>query len=386
MFWVARSRLTFKREIPWSISWSPDGSLLAVGFGAYVAIYDPPSNALIRTFTTAELRGPIRSVHFLGHEGRFLAVAGRSDVVLWDLVTQKGKLLMVSHSVICSKSLTYLVQWHHRSAHPISAVISHPRDEDLAVFTSRPPSSTVSIFESSKSSPRNTYTLPFSLRNIVWYPQSSSKAKETSAFRLVGITDRWDVVVCGDDVHPLAEEGSVARGLLTSSQAPSRRTLFQDIWGDSALTGALVDPLVQKKVASTAPRNGQEITDIFGGPAYMIPPLETLFEPIMTHFLTPRPPEDETIRVPGLPGEDAEDTNMDVDESHDDVRVSGTRAERVVDAREMDALIHLFRQHGVKGMCHRTGFDEWTCLTGVTRTVAHFPGPSLKRPCPRDSK
>jgi NET1-associated nuclear protein 1 (U3 small nucleolar RNA-associated protein 17) len=173
---------------------------------------------------------------------------------------------------------------------------------------------------------------------------------------LVGITDNWDVVVCGDDVHPLAGEGSVARGLLTGSQEPSKRTLFQDIWGDSALTGAPVDPLIQEKVASTASRNGQEIADIFGGPAYMIPPLETLFEPIMTHFLTPRPPEDETILVLSFPGEDAEDTNMDVDESQADVRVSGTQAGRVVDAREMDALIHLFRHHGVKGKRHRTEF------------------------------
>ena len=94
VFWVARSRITYKREIPWTISWSPDGSLLAVGFGAYVAIYDPPSNALIRTFATSELRGSVRSVHFLGHEGRFIAVAGRSDLVLWDLVTQKGKFHM----------------------------------------------------------------------------------------------------------------------------------------------------------------------------------------------------------------------------------------------------------------------------------------------------
>ncbi len=65
-----------------------------MGFGSYVAIYDPALNALIRTFATSELRGPVRSVHFLGHEGRFLVVAGRSDVVLWDLVTQKGKLYM----------------------------------------------------------------------------------------------------------------------------------------------------------------------------------------------------------------------------------------------------------------------------------------------------
>jgi NET1-associated nuclear protein 1 (U3 small nucleolar RNA-associated protein 17) len=91
VFWVARSSVTFKREIPWTISWSPDGSLLAVGFGSYVAIYDPPSNALIRAFVTPELRGRIHSVQFLGSEGRFLAVAGRSDVVLWDLVAQKGK-------------------------------------------------------------------------------------------------------------------------------------------------------------------------------------------------------------------------------------------------------------------------------------------------------
>jgi NET1-associated nuclear protein 1 (U3 small nucleolar RNA-associated protein 17) len=92
VFWVARSSVNFKREIPWAVSWSPDGSLLAVGFGAYVAIYDPPSNALIRAFFTSELRGRIHFVEFLGTDGRFLAVAGRSDVVLWDLVTQKGKL------------------------------------------------------------------------------------------------------------------------------------------------------------------------------------------------------------------------------------------------------------------------------------------------------
>ena len=169
---------------------------------------------------------------------------------------------------------------------------------------------------------------------------------------MVGITDNWDVVLCGDDVQPLVGEGLVARGLHTSSQEP-KRTLLQDIWGDSALTSGLVDPLVQKKVASTVPRNGKEITDILGGPAYLIPPLGTLFEPLMTHFLTPHPPEDETIRVPSLAGGDEEDINMDVDESQDNPLVSSVRAERVVDAREIEALVHLFRHHGVKGKRYR---------------------------------
>jgi len=252
--------------------------------------------------------------------------------------------------LFCSRSkiltLIYQVRWHHRSAHPITAVVSHPRDEHFAVFYSRPPSSTVSIFDPSGNSPRNTYTLPFTIRNIIWYPRLPSKAKETSTFHLVGITDNWDVVFCGDDVHRPAEEGSVARGLVASSQEPHKRTLLQDIFGDSALAGAPVGPLVQK-TTSTIPSNGKEIMDILGGPAYLIPPLETLFEPLMTHFLTPRTSADET--VPGLPTGDEVDVSMDVDESEDKPLVSGTRTERVVDAREMDALIELFRHHGVKG-------------------------------------
>ena len=143
----------------------------------------------------------------------------------------------------------------------------------------------------------------------------------------------------------------VARGLIASSQEPHTRTLFQDIFGDSALAVTPVDPLVQKNVASRLPWNDKEIGDVFAGPAYLTPPLETLFEPLMKHFLTPRAPEDETIPVPGLPRED-EDVNMDVDESQDDPLVSGARTERVVNAGEIEALIELFRHHGVKGKRH----------------------------------
>jgi NET1-associated nuclear protein 1 (U3 small nucleolar RNA-associated protein 17) len=136
---------------------------------------------------------------------------------------------------------------------------------------------------------------------------------------------------------------------VASSQEPHKRTLFQDIFGDSALAGAPVDPLAQKKTASTMPSNGKEIMDILGGPAYLIPPLETLFEPLITHFLTPRAPADETVPGPGLPTGDEEDVSMDVDEPQDKPLVSETRTERGVDAREMKTLIELFRHHGVKG-------------------------------------
>ncbi|KAH9065814.1 WD40 repeat-like protein [Lactarius vividus] len=327
VFWVARSSLTFKREIPWSVAWSSDGSLLAVAFGTYVAIYDPSSNALIRAFTASELRGRIRSVSFLGSGGRFLAVAGLSDVVLWDLIKQK-------------------VQWHHRSAHRIGAVVSHPRDERFVVFYSQPPNSTISIFDSSSSSPSDTYTLPFTLRSIVWYPQSLSKAKVTSTFHLVGITDSWDVILCGDDAQPLAEEGTCARALVSGSHEPQKRTLFQDIFGDSALTNTPVRPIVT--VGNPKQWNNKEIANVFDGPAYLIPALDTLFDTLMSHFLIPRPSEEEDAPAPNPPG-DGQDSSMDIDEPPDGPPAGVSQPERVVDTLEMESFIRLFRHHGVKG-------------------------------------
>ena len=255
--------------------------------------------------------------------------------------------------VVCSPTLTcVLVHWHHRGAHRINAVISHPRDDRFAVFYSQPPKSTVSIFDSSSSSPSDTYTLPFTLRNIVWYPQSFSKAKATSAFHTVGITDNWDVVLCGDDVQALAGEGSGAHALVSGSQEAPKRTLFQDIFGDSALTSAPVRPIIQQNAAGNPKHwNNREIANVFDGPAYLIPTLDTLFDTIMSHFLTLRPSEDGHDLSPDLPG-DGKDFSMDIDEPPDGPLVGAPRPERVVDAQEMKSFVGLFEQYGVKGERH----------------------------------
>jgi NET1-associated nuclear protein 1 (U3 small nucleolar RNA-associated protein 17) len=190
------------------------------------------------------------------------------------------------------------------------------------------------------------------LRNIVWYPQSFSKAKVTSAFHVVGITDSWDVVLCGDDVQPLAGEGSGARALVSSSQEPPKRTLFRDIFGDSALTSAPVRPIVQRDAVGNPKHwNSKEIANVFDGPAYLIPTLDTLFDSLMSHFLTLRPSEDADYPAPDLPG-DGNDSSMDIDEPTDGPLVGVPRHERVVDAQEMDSFIGLFQQYGLKGGRH----------------------------------
>lgn len=86
-FWVARSTLRFRTEVPTDVAWSPDGSLLAVSVGSHVAIYEPETNALCQVLTCPEA-ATVSSVHFVGSSGRYLAVSGARDVFLWDLVFQ----------------------------------------------------------------------------------------------------------------------------------------------------------------------------------------------------------------------------------------------------------------------------------------------------------
>lgn len=149
-------------------------------------------------------------------------------------------------------------------------------------------------------------------------------------------------------MQPLAGEGSGARALVSGSQELPKRTLFQDIFGDSALTSTPVRPIIQRDVVGPKHWNSKEVANVFDGPAYLIPALDTLFDSLMSHFLTPRTSEDAGIPAPDLPG-DGNDSSMDIDEPPDTQLAGIPRLERVVDAQEMDAFIGLFRQHGVKG-------------------------------------
>ena len=75
--------------MPSKASWSPDGSLLAVATSSSVAVYDPDTTQLRQTLTAPECKAPT-DVSFLGTTGRYMAVAGGNDLVVWDLLFQTG--------------------------------------------------------------------------------------------------------------------------------------------------------------------------------------------------------------------------------------------------------------------------------------------------------
>ncbi|KAJ7925936.1 hypothetical protein B0H13DRAFT_1973962 [Mycena leptocephala] len=309
-FWVTRSTLTLQNEPPSHVSWSPDAPFL------------PPSTNLLRHSLASPECGAVNAAHFIGKAGRYLAVVGAVDLVLWDLVDQR-------------------VRWHHKTSSPIRALVSHPREDTFAIVLSSSneerPKSRVALFNVNSAQSTRSLSVPFGFRNVAWYPLVSS-----SSFSLVGITHDWKVVVLGDNIHIPKDEGSVSREIATHS-APQRRTLFQDIFGKSAFGEQASASQSLAPASLSRPWTGREGAGVFDEAAYLMPPLEKLFEPLMNGFLKPRAAE-----VSVVPSAITANEDVDMDGEGRTATVSGVEAKRVVDPQEMDAMIDLFRTHTLK--------------------------------------
>lgn len=228
----------------------------------------------------------------------------------------------------------------------ITRLIADPTQDSFLVFE-RPADSLPSavathvvMFSPRSAVPTQTRSLPFRLLSIVPCPANWTKLNDTSSSAFVAITDSWNVVLLGDDVKLPQEEGSTGRGLKGAPVPAAKRTLFQDIFGASAFVGVTPPPPVAEKPAGW---KGKEVEKIFDAPAYLMPPLDTLFDPLMDDFLTIRKPEDSTG------GEEAhveEDIEMDA-EGDDGPILVGNRLERTVGGGEMAAMVELFMHHAI---------------------------------------
>ncbi|KZT30806.1 WD40 repeat-like protein [Neolentinus lepideus HHB14362 ss-1] len=330
-FWVARSSFHYRSELPKHASWSPDGSLLVISFGAYVVLYDP-TTCLVHCVLSSSHCKSASSAHFLGTEGRYLAVVGTYDVLIWNLITRT-------------------VQWHRRCPAAISTVIPHSIDETLAVFhnsSGQEDASSVGVYHATSRTPVKVRSLPFRLLSITSYPSHPSSSRNLP-FTLVGITTAWNVVMLGDYLPPREEGATDAQAIAGRIEVGTRRTLFQDIFGKSAFTDHSNKQSQPLSSDQSYTWNNNLKTGMLEGPSHLLPPIETMFDSLMAGYLQPRlPPHTE---------EDEQDDSRDDMEEDVDVNMNlpgtmtpvilGSRADRVVSYQEMDMFVELFKQHAV---------------------------------------
>lgn len=257
--------------------------------------------------------------------------------------------------VFLGLKLQFPVRWHNKSPWPIDSIVTHPRDDTFALLhcpsvspRSRRHTTPISIFHSSSSIPSRKHTVPFGFLNVAWYPPSSSS--NTSSFTLVGITNKYSVVLFGDNTAVPVDESSTAKAIVGGTILKERKTLFQDIFGISAFTGLTnVSSIVDSPSLTTTnslPGSGNDVAGLLDMPAYLMPPIETLFNPLMDSFLKLRSEEENKCSIEEIKHQD-EDVDM-AGQSRDDFIVIETRQERLVDQNEMGMFIELFRQ--IKGL------------------------------------
>ncbi|TFK77382.1 WD40 repeat-like protein [Pluteus cervinus] len=316
-FWVANSTHEFRNEIPQALSWSSDGSLVAVALGQHIVLFDPASNTIAHTLPSSDSE-PVVSVKFIGQTGRYLAAATKSTLHFWDLIANT-------------------IKWHYNPPHPIVSIHTTTANDAFTVFHDQPPDASftpISIFRPTSSTPVRKYIVPFALRNVCGYFSGS---------RYIGITKEWRVVLFGDDIQRPIDEGSVARGLGTH-QITARRSLLHDIFGSTAFTDLLN---VDKSSKSTKPHvpGGDLVGRVFDTPVYTTPPITNLFEPLIESFLQIRSSDPVPLSNEGAQDED-EDVLMEEDPPN--LTPSSQAHARKIDDEEMQSLANIFKEHCIK--------------------------------------
>ena len=168
----------------------------------------------------------------------------------------------------------------------------------------------------------------------------------------------WGLNIFGDDIRVPDEQGLSSRGLGDEGAAgPSKRTLFHDIFGASALVEPTSAPPIE--VDTTRPWRGKEIAEIFDAPTHLMPPVTSLFDTVVDSFLTVKHGS-EDVQAEDVEDEERRDEDVEMEDRTGPV-VSEERIERVVDRHEMRVFVDLFKHCAIKGRYHMLSRFPCSC-------------------------
>ena len=186
-------------------------------------------------------------------------------------------------------------------------------------------------------------SLPFSLRQCVFYNHHLTPAP--AGFSLIGITADSVLVHIGDAVEEQVDPGDHAQPLNARASHSSQPTMWQDIFGKSALLSSvdhverLRDPARNRNLGRV---DWGTLTE--GGPSHLLPAVGILFEPLIESLLG--------ISERHNTGHDREQQKgLGEDVAMEDAQEELLPREitRDVTSGEIDMLVELFKSPGFTG-------------------------------------
>jgi len=295
LMWVCARVGNWREQAPQSVSFSPDGTLLAVSYGSVVTLWKPDSLSLVSTLPQ---KGTVKEMKFVAGSA-LLAVSTDEGVTLWNLLT-------------CS------VWWSYGGS--IVRMVVHPHRPALALLAEFVGTSSedggeekeegegeggeakatsewgVILFGDAKSPiPTAAWPLEHGADSIAFAPAGGGKwaavdMAASSPLQLLLIGAHLELSLLCDTEMAAQGEGSPSGDKIEFDASP-----FEATFGIStkALNGA---PTTEKIGVGAKVTVGKGAEAVFGGtPSHAMPPLAKMFGQFIARMLPPKSKWDDAI-------------------------------------------------------------------------------------------
>lgn len=189
------------------------------------------------------------------------------------------------------------------------------------------------IFRVPSCLPVATFSVPFGLQHVIW-----NSIGKGAGYSLVGITHDWRVVVLGDTRLPFRDDSPPTQGLDIAHRS-EKRTLFEDIFGSSAFSNDDSESIFFSKSSQVRKLAGNRHHELFDKPAYLLPAIDTLFDPLVTSLLNSRISDVD----PKISAADEEDEDVTMIDDTVKQPIFATRPTGIPNQGQMELFTQLFR-------------------------------------------
>ncbi|MCO5596109.1 hypothetical protein L7F22_050169 [Adiantum nelumboides] len=291
-YWYARSIFDHRGLPAEAMTWSADGSLLAIVQGSCVSVWEPDSNALVHVFALPGISEGIQSagkkacLSFAGKGGRYIASLVNGYLTFFDVVLGQMK-----ESIMIEEPVKGLF-----------ALDSQKGEGDLTVITSNAQKAQVRVYSvelGSMAKLKRLASLPFGIRQVT----EADPKYNHGQFALFALTTSFDVVRIGKELESLRRKEQKANTIRKINVR--RRTIFDELLGKQQQQIDLGNAIApqQKEIESNRAIDASKLFDM---PSHLLPPPHLLFEPFMKLMLP--------VRKEEVDESDAEESDSEMEE------------------------------------------------------------------------
>ncbi|ORY22761.1 hypothetical protein BCR39DRAFT_550862 [Naematelia encephala] len=265
LYWTTRSSFTYRSMAVSDAAFSPDATIVALGHGVLISLWDVESNILLQTLDASVL-GDVKRLGFIGNEGRHLVASGDKGLAAWDLlsceVMWSQTLSSINHLVILGNTPNF--------------VTVSPRPNGQS-------GSQLSIYTATSATPVRQIAVEQAIGRLCSVPSTNTGP---GSLQFIISTPTYELFRIGDSTFQQPKPVSKD---ITKSVLPEKPTsIWQEMFGaDAYLDGSAPTPNedeTRSALQARARATGRP-SQVFEGPSHTLPPPSLLFDAFMEEML-----------------------------------------------------------------------------------------------------